>query len=238
MTLTELDTTQTFYRSLLAAHGDTPAAVGWDASNQRRRFEVLTAGWNVQGASILDVGCGRGDLHAWLMERGFQGLYTGIDVVPEFVALANARTEGRCTVADAQTDPLPACDYLIATGVFNLDLGGGWQNPWWWDVLNRIWQAAGKGMAFDCLCTCRTPQDARQVYRDPTTLANVLFERFHCAVVRLTHNDPPGNLIVQLTKQEVANAIEKWNESGNDQQEHQRVTTQRTPSEAISSDCS
>ena len=46
------------YRRLLAAHGYSHKALGWDKGKQFLRFHQITSSWNLSGASLLDVGCG------------------------------------------------------------------------------------------------------------------------------------------------------------------------------------
>jgi len=66
--------------------------VDWaDAASQQRRFEVLAENADLTGRTILDVGCGLGDLWAFLQARGIRADYTGVDVLPSMMALARER---------------------------------------------------------------------------------------------------------------------------------------------------
>src|SRR3990167_10211509 len=138
---------QTYYRYRLARYGDTVEGVGWNAVNQRRRFELLTHGWDMN-ASVLDVGCGRADLWVYLKSQGWTGTYQGVDVVPELVALAQWRV-GTCRVLDASSAALPRCDYALASGVFNLDLGddGFRSSQMMQRILSHMWAVCRRGMA-------------------------------------------------------------------------------------------
>lgn len=72
----------------------------WEAALMRE--EVLAAGIGPDD-SILDVGCGFGVLVGWLEATGWRGGYLGVDVTPEFVAMARARHPGReFAVGDAR----------------------------------------------------------------------------------------------------------------------------------------
>jgi SAM-dependent methyltransferase len=81
--------------------------------------EVVTAvdeGWFPPGTAALDAGCGRGEVAAWLAERGFQSL--GVDISPSAIAQAETlhgdgggRLEFR--VLDACAEPLPASRFHV-----------------------------------------------------------------------------------------------------------------------------
>ncbi len=48
--------------------------------------EAVTSGWFVPGGSVLDIGCGTGDLAIWLAEHGFDVL--GVDFSPSAIEKA------------------------------------------------------------------------------------------------------------------------------------------------------
>lgn len=103
------------------------------SSSQQTRFEVLLRVANPQGRSLLDVGCGLGDLASFLSERGIDVDYTGVDVVPEMVAQARQNhPAGRFVIGDpfdTGDDPLPGetFDVVFCSGTLNLNLGNNMQ---------------------------------------------------------------------------------------------------------------
>jgi len=82
-----------FHKSLLEEYGDNSAkALGWVSSEaQLARFEVIKelADFNYQ--SILDVGCGFGDLRAYLGNYYPHLRYFGIEQIPVLLDVAAAR---------------------------------------------------------------------------------------------------------------------------------------------------
>lgn len=85
---------------LAAYHGDFVGAsdaarrVGWRGiRDQRLRFALCSdAAHDVARlASVLDVGCGEGDLAAFVRARGFTGEYVGIDLLDSMIAAAQQR---------------------------------------------------------------------------------------------------------------------------------------------------
>jgi SAM-dependent methyltransferase len=108
-----------------AEYGYDPRTLGWNVGSQRVRFEALLEGLRDDDyAAILDVGCGFGDLLDFLRARGWQGRYTGIDLVPELVAEARRRHEGdgAATFACTEITAIPRQEQsamAVAIGIFN-----------------------------------------------------------------------------------------------------------------------
>lgn len=71
-----------FYNSRYEQLGADIKSVGWkDKDSQRLRFDVLFRGIDIKGKTILDVGCGLGDLIPYLENRyGPEFDYIGIDI--------------------------------------------------------------------------------------------------------------------------------------------------------------
>src|SRR2546428_11299742 len=84
--------TQERYRKRWRQHGYHVKTLGWNKGCQNVRFQAaLEQVRPEECASILDVGCGFGDLLTYLRERDWPGIYTGIDIVPELIAEAQRR---------------------------------------------------------------------------------------------------------------------------------------------------
>ena len=201
-TMSETERIQTYYQDRLVRYGDTVEALGWNAENQRRRFELLTQGWDDRGA-VLDVGCGRADLWVYLKDCGWWGTYQGVDVVPELVVLAQKRV-GTCRVLDASAEVLPDCDYALASGVFNLNLGDyGFRSAQMMQrILVRMWEACRRGMAFDCLDRMRPDQVDSQWYVESATVLRWVQALMPSGTItRFDRQSLHGNLIVQVSKE-------------------------------------
>jgi SAM-dependent methyltransferase len=111
------------YREWFRTHGVDTQAVGWSGpAMQQLRFSVLTSIADLQGARILDVGCGLGDFHGWLCDRGLSVDFTGIDASAEFVEAASHRfPEAKFFRSDIVADnvgPDESFDYVFASGIF------------------------------------------------------------------------------------------------------------------------
>lgn len=98
-----------------------------DALAQQIRFAVLGDNVELAGRSLLDVGCGTGDLWAFLGDRDIATDYLGVDLVDKAIAEARRRhPEGRFETVDVfQPDSFApeSFDVVFSSGAFNLDLG-------------------------------------------------------------------------------------------------------------------
>jgi cyclopropane fatty-acyl-phospholipid synthase-like methyltransferase len=114
-----------YYQKNLSAHGASAEGVGWkNADAQRVRFEQLLRIIYTEGLfTINDVGCGVGDLSAYLTDKKYQFGYRGYDVLESMISEARQKYSENDTRQFFQVDDLaqmqPA-DYSVASGIFNL----------------------------------------------------------------------------------------------------------------------
>jgi SAM-dependent methyltransferase len=116
-----------FYEEFLSAHNDDARKVAWRSKfDQELRFETLLEALDDDGPfSILDVGCGLGDLFAYLNRTGRDADYLGVDIVPAMVERARERhPDGRFEVLDLLTQtPEPSTfDIVVASGSLTVRL--------------------------------------------------------------------------------------------------------------------
>ena len=99
-----------------------------DSASQYRRFDVLLNSVELDGASLLDVGCGVGDLYHYLIiDRKMRLEYTGLDLLDAMIERARSRfPAGKFIAADLTSGPLfdpGTFDVVFCSGVFNLRIG-------------------------------------------------------------------------------------------------------------------
>lgn len=119
------------YGERLAQHGHDPKTLGWSKSRQPIRFAALTSFVPLDRIeSVLDVGCGFGDLHPYLRDQGFRGRYVGLDFNPDLVALGRrAYPEADLRVGDfSELESDERFDLVVASGLFNAPLR--FEDPW------------------------------------------------------------------------------------------------------------
>jgi len=71
-----------YYQNLFEQYGFDPKSVGWGTKKgkQSTRFEILIQIGDLTNSSILDVGCGFGDLYGYLRYRRMKVRYCGVDI--------------------------------------------------------------------------------------------------------------------------------------------------------------
>jgi SAM-dependent methyltransferase len=142
------------------------------ASSQRARFEVLADNVALDGKSLLDVGCGLGDLWGFLKERGTEADYTGVDLSEKMLMEARRRyPQGSFVCADifdaGQAAPLPreSYDVVYCSGVFNLNLGNN--EGFLPGAVGRLMALASQTLVFNLLHVRARGGDANYAYYDP-----------------------------------------------------------------------
>lgn len=151
--LHDYEVARAHFNRTFGEHGPTVKALSWGSeASQKKRFKALVEVGDLGGGSILDVGCGFGDLLGFLEEEGVGiAAYLGLDINGNMLAVAKERyPEGRFERRDILSDP-PAgpFDYVIASGIFSLD------SPTWVDfvhqMLRGMFALAAKGVAVNFL---------------------------------------------------------------------------------------
>ena len=116
-----------YYREFLD-HDEDARKVSWRARyDQELRFEQLleVVDDSLTGYSLLDLGCGLGDLRRYLAQTGREGVeYVGVDIVPEMIEAARARDpEGEYVCCDVlREDPAPGrrFDVVVCSGALTV----------------------------------------------------------------------------------------------------------------------
>lgn len=167
-------------------------------SSQEKRFEALIALGDFDGRSLLDVGCGFGDLLAFLLERGIHPVYTGLDICEPMIERCEARfaaEAGRFIVGDAlEYEPRERYDFVVASGLFGLDTLGARERirP----TLERMFDLCRVGLAVNFL-SARYPSPVEgRVYVEPGKALEVALELTPAA--RLDHDYLPNDFTVHL----------------------------------------
>jgi len=189
------------YLKAAERHGAGFGALLWASpETQATRFDAIERLGRLHGKSVLDVGCGRADLLAYLLGRGVRPAdYTGIEAVTELASAAErncagARVPARIIRADFLREPLRlfvGADVVIFSGSLNTVDDGPF-----YDTLRRAFEATAELVVFNFLCSpylagaeylrWRRPSDVlgycSQLTRDVRTLENYLQGDFTVAL--------------------------------------------------------
>ncbi|MBK1723773.1 class I SAM-dependent methyltransferase [Thiocystis violacea] len=114
---------ETFYLSSLRTHGETAEGVHWSSTEtQEVRFRVLCSMLpaNVSELSVVDAGCGFGDLYCYMEREGYRPKrYLGLDVMAPMAETARMRTGQEIRVCNILEAPLPEADVYLCSGAMN-----------------------------------------------------------------------------------------------------------------------
>ena len=136
---------------------DAAQRVGWRGHwDQELRFEALleVVPPEERSFTLLDVGCGLGELYGYLRRVGLDDVdYLGIDILPEMVAGARVRhPEGRFELLDLLSPEVPSdsFDYVLCSGSLNVSVGGD-HRLWMEQMLTAMWRHTKKALAVNAL---------------------------------------------------------------------------------------
>lgn len=147
----------------LEEHGDNHLGVGWpDKDDADRRYRVMTElmrGGRAQGAvSLLDFGCGAGQLCQYLQDHSMGDVeYSGLDLSPTFLDLARSKfpdlTFYGVDVLEDDGASIPQFDYVVMNGIFTQKCGVSFEDmlAYFERLLVVIWAKAERGIAFNVM---------------------------------------------------------------------------------------
>jgi SAM-dependent methyltransferase len=193
-----------FYSGKLAEHGFTTRAFDWSRLNsQRRRFELLSGILPLKERrrfSVLDVGCGYGDLYDFLAKKGFRPDYTGVDIMERFIAEAKRRRPFLRFIAGdfLKIRFWEKFDFILCSGALSYKIPGVWE--WNKKMIRKFMKTSARGVAFNLtsLYTDAPYKNGHTFYADPAevfTFCKSLARR-----VVLLHHYMPNDFTVYMFK--------------------------------------
>jgi len=188
-----------FYDRLLATRSG-PAALGWSSvESQRVRFLALSSIGDLGGRSVLDVGCGPGDLCGYFRERGIDVDYTGVDIHPGMIERARRAWPGaRFVERDILDGPArPEADYVLASGLFGLAVNG--EPDFVLAMLRRMYDLSRRGAAANFVSVYPARErDPEGHYADPAEVVASCFRI--TSLVAMRHDYKANDFTVYLRR--------------------------------------
>ena len=68
------------YNKRLKKFGVKPKTLGWDKERHFLRYHILLSQWTFNNNSLLDFGCGFGDMYNYIQENKLNIIYNGYDI--------------------------------------------------------------------------------------------------------------------------------------------------------------
>ena len=192
------------YNEVADKHGTSSKAVLWDdPQTQYFRFSQLVKSLDLDdpGKTLLDIGCGNGELYKFLNFSGFRGKYAGYDINEKLLAQARARFAG----IDVQNRDLmreeigQRFDYVVSSGLFNVDAGQS--SAWVNDFLRKMYALCDGVMTFNMISTHVNFREEGMFYMDPAEVLTFCIK--HLAKrTTLEHHNLPFNFTVTVFRNE------------------------------------
>jgi len=141
------------HRDSLTRHGHHPNTLYWSSQEiQELRFSVLAEIGIGSGDSVLDVGCGFGDMFGWLRRQGIDVEFTGIDLSPDLIGAGKALYPETMLMAgelfDFDFEP-DSFEWVVLSGALNEALFD--EGEYARRVIARMFELCRRGVAFNLL---------------------------------------------------------------------------------------
>ncbi len=187
-----------FYNASLKKYGKTAQGLHWSSQEaQRIRFKQLRELLPKELAhyTMIDAGCGFGDLFLYLREKGSLPLrYTGLDCMDVMVAEARRRTSCEIFECDILRDPLIEADFYCCSGAMNI------LDPFETQLfIRRCYDAARYGFVFNILWGAQ--EDLLYNYMQVEVIESIA--KVLNATCSITTGYLEGDMSVALYKQKV-----------------------------------
>jgi len=209
------------YNERLKKYGYDPRTLGWFKNRQPIRFKVLSEIGELNNCSILDVGCGFGDLYGFLLEKGLNVKYTGYDINPNLIKIAReVYPEARFEVKDIEEEEVnERFDWVFSSGVFNFKTSCN--EVFIQTMLRRMFQICRKGVAADFMSTYVDFKKEEIYYARPEDIFS--FCKTLSKRVALRHDYMPFEFCVYIYKNDSINERNVFTEYDMFVENHRKV---------------
>ena len=83
-----------FYNAQYAKYGSDSRSTGYSPEGQRVRYDMLASITDLNGKSVLDVGCGLGNFLEYMNEQGIKVDFTGYEINSNFICECRQKFPG------------------------------------------------------------------------------------------------------------------------------------------------
>ena len=173
----KLQIIQKYYENNMSKGLAEYGILGWESEEaQKLRFDMLLNGIELEGKSLLDVGCGTGNLLEYINSKGLKVEYTGVDILDPMIKIANAKgLNGEFYHADIFKDNIfekKTFDIIYSSGIFNLNLGNN--RIFLHDAVGLFLKLSKEAVVFNLLHIDSPDREDKYFYFHPDELKKIL----------------------------------------------------------------
>jgi len=187
------------YNQRLAKFGYSPKTLGWDKERHFLRYHILLSEWEYNGDTLLDFGCGFGDLYQYIVNNKLDIKYSGVDI-NDFLVLEGIRKhEGiKLSTCDfINNRGTETYDYIVSSGVHNLRLEDNWS---FIEKTFRVFhQAATKAFALNFISDKCDQREDHIYYCNPEKILALAYG--YSNRILLSNNYMPFEFTIFVNKQ-------------------------------------
>tara|TARA_B100001094_G_scaffold333420_1_gene411944 strand:- start:5467 stop:6123 length:657 start_codon:yes stop_codon:yes gene_type:complete len=186
------------YNELFSQFGYSHKTIGWGKKRHFFRYEILLSKFNIKNCSLLDFGCGFGDLSDYLIDKSLSVVYNGIDINEKLINEGIKQNPKRNILfSDPLNDGLDKnYDYIISSGVHNTKISDNLSFiKKTFDLFNSH---SNKGFSMNFLSNNCDYFDENLYYSDPSEIIKIAMNYSQKVLIR--HDYMPYEFTVIVYK--------------------------------------
>jgi len=165
------------------------------------QYEVHASIGDLEGKTVLDIGCGLAGFYEYLRANGISVTYIGYDIVPSFIEINRTRfPEATFELRDISRDGIDhVADYAVMCQVFNHRYRGTSNDGVVRDAIRKSFAAVKSGISLDLRTNHVNFRDPEMHHFSPEELFT--FAKSLTSFVSLRHDYLPYDFTLALYKQ-------------------------------------
>lgn len=175
--MNKLEIIKTYYEDNMAKGLPEYGVLGWESEEaQRLRFDMLLSSVNLEGKTLLDVGCGTGNLLEYVNSKGINVSYTGVDILDKMIEQAKSKQlDAEFYHMDIFKNNIfnnDAFDVIYASGIFNLNLGNN--KAFLINALELFFRLSSEAVVFNLLHCASPDREDKYYYFHPDEVSEII----------------------------------------------------------------